>query len=46
MVCKSILNQQVADKSIIRKSKKRRAVCSFKDNICGVDLAYMQLIRK
>ena len=30
---------------IIRKFKKRKVYSSFKDNICGVDLAEMQLIR-
>ena len=38
---------QLADelhKSIIRKFKKRKVCSSFKDNIWGVDLAYMQLL--
>ena len=42
-------NQQLADelhKPIIRKFKKRKVYSSFKDNIWGVDLAYMQLISK
>ena len=33
-------------KPIIRKFKKRKVHSSFKDNIWGVDLADMQLIRK
>ena len=33
-------------KPIIRKSKGRIFYSSFKDNIWGVDLAYMQLISK
>ena len=40
-------NMQLADelhKSIIRKFKKRKVCSSFKDNIWGVDLAYMQLL--
>ena len=40
---------QLADelhKSIIRKFKKRKVCSSFKDNIWGVDLAYMQLLSK
>ena len=42
-------NQQLANelhKPIIRKFKKRKAYSSFKYNICGVDLADMQLISK
>ena len=42
-------NQQLANelhKPIIRKFKKRKLYSSFKENICGVDLAGMQLIRK
>ena len=42
-------NQQLADelhKPIIRKFKKRKVYSSFKDNICGVDLADMQLMSK
>ena len=42
-------NQQLANelhKPIIRKFKKRKVYSSFKENICGVDLAGMQLIRK
>ena len=42
-------NKQPADelyKAIIRISKKRRVYSSFKDNIWGADLAYMQLISK
>ena len=42
-------NQQLANerhKPIIRKLKKRKEYPSFKDNICGVDLADMQLISK
>ena len=42
-------NQQIANelhKAIIRKFKKRKVYSSFKENICGVDLADMQLISK
>ena len=42
-------SQQLADelhKPIIRNFKKRKVYSSFKDNIWGVDLAYMQLISK
>ena len=42
-------NQQFPNelhKPIIRKFKKRKVYSSFKDNIWGVDLADMQLIRK
>ena len=42
-------NQKLANelhKPIIRKSKKRKVYSSFKNNICGVDLADMQLISK
>ena len=42
-------NSQLADelhKPIIRKFKKRKVYCSFKDNIWGVDLADMQLVGK
>ena len=42
-------NEQLADelhKPIIRKFKKRKVYSSFRDNICGVDLADMQLISK
>ena len=42
-------NQQLANelhKPIVRKFKKRKVYSSFKDNIWGVDLADMQLIRK
>ena len=38
-------NQQLANKlhkPIIRKFKKRKVYSSFKDNICGADLADMQ----
>ena len=41
--------QQLADelhRPIIRKFKKRKVYSSFKDNICGVHLADMQLISK
>ena len=44
-----ISNQQLADelhKSIIRKFKKQSVYSSFKNNICGADLADMQLISK
>ena len=40
-------NQQLAEelhKTIIRKLEKRRVYSSFKDNIWGADLTYMQLI--
>ena len=46
---KSIPNQQLANelhKPIIRKFRKRRVYCSFKDNIWDVDLDDMQLISK
>ena len=46
---KSMPNQELANelhKPIIRKFKKRKVYSSFKDNILGVDLAYMQLISK
>ena len=33
-------------KPIIRKFKKRKVYSSFKDNICGVDLADMRLLSK
>ena len=33
-------------KTVIRKSEKRKAQSSFKDNIWGADLADMQLISK
>ena len=42
-------NEQLADelhKPIIRKFKKRKVYSAFKDNICAVDLADMQLISK
>ena len=42
-------NMQLADelhKPIIKKFKKRKVYSSFKDNICGVDLADMQLLSK
>ena len=42
-------NQQLADelhKPIIRKFKRRKISSLFKDNICGADLADMQLISK
>ena len=42
-------NQQLANElhePITRKFKKRKVYSSFKDNIWGVDLADMQLIRK
>ena len=42
-------NQQLANelhKPIIRKFKIRKEYSSFKDNICGADLADMQLISK
>ena len=41
--------QQLAEelhKPIIRKFLKRRVYSSFKDNICGADLADLQLISK
>ena len=42
-------NEQLAEelhKPIIRKFKKRKVYSAFKDNIWGVDLADMQLLRK
>ena len=42
-------NDQLADKlhkPIIRKFKKRKVYSAFKDNICGADLADMQLLSK
>ena len=42
-------NQQLdlqVHKRIIRKFKRRRVYSSFRDNICAVDLADMQLISK
>ena len=42
-------NQPLANKlhkQTIRKFKKRKVCYSFKDNICGVGLADMQLISK
>ena len=33
-------------KPIIRKFKKRKVYSAFKDNICGADLADMQLLSK
>ena len=42
-------NIKLADelhKPIIRKFKKRKVYSSFRDNICGVDLADMQLLSK
>ena len=42
-------NMRLADelrKPIIRKFKKRKVYSSFTDNICGVDLADMQLLSK
>ena len=33
-------------KPIIRKLEKRKVYSTFKDNICGVDLADMQLLSK
>ena len=42
-------NIQLSDelhKPIIRKFKKRKVHSSFRDNICGVDLADMQLLSK
>ena len=46
---KSMPNQQLANeihKPIIRKFLKRKVYSSFKDNVCGTDLADMQLISK
>ena len=34
------------DKPITRKFKKRKVYSSFRDNICGVDLADMQSLSK
>ena len=42
-------NQQLAEelhKSIIRKFEKRKVHAAFKDNICGADLADMQLLSR
>ena len=42
-------NEQLAEelhKPIIKKFKKRKLCPAFKDNICGADLADMQLISK
>ena len=42
-------NQKLADellKRIIKNVKRRKVYSSFKNNICGVDLADMQLISK
>ena len=42
-------NQQLENelhKPIVRKFKRRKVYSSFKDNICGVDSADMQLISK
>ena len=42
-------NIQLADefhKPIIKKLKKKKVYCSFRDNIWGTDLADMQLISK
>ena len=42
-------NIQLADelhKPIIREFQKRKVYSSFKDNICGADLADMQLLSK
>ena len=33
-------------KTIIKKFKKRKVYSTFRDNICGADLADMQLISK
>ena len=44
-----ILNQQIANdlhKPIIKKFKRRKVYSSYKDNIWGFDLAYMDLISK
>ena len=43
------LNYQLSNerhKQIIRKFKKRKVYSSFRDNICGVDLADMQSLSK
>ena len=45
----NILNQQLIEelhKPVIKKFEKRKLHSSFKDNISGADLAYMQLISK
>ena len=42
-------NYQLADelhKPIVKKLKKRKVYSSFRDNICGVDLADMQSLSK
>ena len=44
-----IENKQLANelhKPIIRRKRRRKVYSSFKDNICGVDLADIQLISK
>ena len=46
---KSTPNEQLSEelhKPIIRKFKKRKVYSSFKDNICGADLADMQSVSK
>ena len=46
---KSMPNQQLANelhKLVVRKFKRRRVYSSFKDNIWGLNLADMQLIKK
>ena len=48
-VIKSMPNQRLANElhePIIRKFKERKVCSSFQDNICGVDLADMQLLSK
>ena len=45
----NISNKELAEKlhkPVLKKSKKRKAQSSFLDNIWGIDLADMQLIRK
>ena len=45
----NISNKELAEKlhkPVLKKSKKRKAQSPFLDNIWGIDLADMQLIRK
>ena len=46
---KIFFNKEIAEelhKPIIRNFKKRKVHSSFKDNVCGADLANMQLTSK
>ena len=42
----SVPNYQLENRQIIRKFKRRKVYSSFKDNIWGIDLAYMQSLSK